>query len=113
MKRYLAIAGILVLMAGSAVLFASQQYQRFLATPLSLPVEAYVLQVEPGTSGSSIIKHLAGSGFTRDSWQWKLLMRVPSFITEKDVLAAASSSQTIVGKEIKLEIGRASCRERV
>jgi len=76
MKRFLAIAGILVLMAGSAVLFASQRYQRFLETPLSLPVEAYVIQVEPGTSGTTIIKRLAGSGFTRDSWQWRLLMRL-------------------------------------
>lgn len=76
MKRYLAIAGILVLLAGFAAFFASQQYSRFLATPLSLPVEAYVIQIEPGTSGSTIIKHLAGSGFTRYSWQWRLLMRL-------------------------------------
>ncbi len=76
MKRFLVIAGILVLMAGIAALFAVQQYQRFLATPLSLPVGAYVLQVEPGSSGSIIIKHLAGAGFTRDSWQWRLLMRL-------------------------------------
>jgi UPF0755 protein len=76
MKRILAIAGILAFMAGAAALFASQQYQRFLATPLSLPVEPFVFQIEPGTSGSSIIKRLAGSGFTRYSWQWKLLMRL-------------------------------------
>ena len=76
MNRILAIAGILALMAGAAVLFASQQYQRFLVTPLSLPVEPYVFQIEPGTSGSSIIKRLAGSGFTRYSWQWRLLMRL-------------------------------------
>jgi len=76
MKRYLAIAGILVLIAGFVLLSASQQYKRFLETPLSLPVEPYVLQIEPGTSGSTIIKHLAGSGFTRYSWQWRLLMRL-------------------------------------
>ena len=76
MNRILAIAGILALMAGAAVLFASQQYQRFLVTPLSLPVEPYVFQIEPGTSGSSIIKRLAGSGITRYSWQWRLLMRL-------------------------------------
>jgi UPF0755 protein len=76
MKRFLAIAGILVLMAGFAALFASQQYQRFLATPLDLPVGAYVLQIEPGSSGSTIIKHLAGAGFTRDTWPWRLLMRL-------------------------------------
>ncbi|MCH8228150.1 MAG: molybdopterin-dependent oxidoreductase, partial [Proteobacteria bacterium] len=63
-------------MAGFAVLFASQQYQRFLETPLSLPVEAYVFQIESGASGSTIIKHLARSGFTRNSWQWRLLMRL-------------------------------------
>ena len=76
MKRILAIAGILVLMAGSAVLWVSQQYQHFLETPLSLPIEAIVFQIKPGSSGSTIIKHLAASGFTRDSWQWRLLMRL-------------------------------------
>ncbi len=76
MKRVLAITGSLVLLAGSAILFASQQYQRFLATPLNLPVEAYVLQIEPGTSGSTIIKQLARAGFTRQSWRWRLLMRL-------------------------------------
>ncbi len=76
MKRILVIVGVLTLIAGSAVLFAVQQYQRFLATPLSLPVETYVLQIEPGTSGSTVIRHLAGSGITRYSWQWKLLMRL-------------------------------------
>jgi UPF0755 protein len=76
MKRLLATAGILALVAGSAALFVSQQYQRFLETPLSLPVETYVFQVEPGTSGSTIIRYLAGSGFTHNSWQWKLLMRL-------------------------------------
>ena len=76
MKRSLAIAGILVLMAGSIGLFASRQYLHFLETPLSLPVTAYVFQIEPGTSGSTIIKHLAASGFTRDSWQWRVLMRL-------------------------------------
>ena len=76
MRRILTIAGILVLMVGAAVLFVSQQYQRFLVTPLNLPVEPYVFQIEPGTSGSTIIKRLARSGFTRFSWQWKLLMRL-------------------------------------
>ena len=47
MNRILAIAGILALMAGAAVLFASQQYQRFLVTPLSLPVEPYMFQIDP------------------------------------------------------------------
>ncbi len=76
MKRILVIVGVLTLIAGSAVSFAFQQYQRFLATPLSLPVETYVLQIEPGTSGSTVIRHLAESGITRYSWQWKLLMRL-------------------------------------
>ena len=63
-------------MAGFTVLFAAQQYKRFLETPLSLPLEAFVFQIESGTSGSAIVKYLAESGFTRESWQWKLLMRL-------------------------------------
>ncbi len=76
MKRLLAITVILGLIAGSAVLFFTQQYRHFLETPLNLPAKAYVLEVEPGTSGSSIIKHLSKSGITRDSWHWRLLMRL-------------------------------------
>jgi len=59
-----------------AALFVSQQYSRFLDTPLVLPAEGYVLQIDPGTPGSSIIRQLASAGFTRQSWQWKLLMRL-------------------------------------
>lgn len=76
MKRLLAITGIVVLMAGSAGGYISQQYQRFLATPLSLPEDAYIFQIEPGTTGAALIQQLSCSGFTRASWQWKLLMRL-------------------------------------
>jgi len=40
----------------------------------------------------------------RETWQWKLLMRVPSFITEKEVLAAASGGKTAEAKGIRLEV---------
>jgi UPF0755 protein len=76
MKRFLVVAGILGLLVIFTVFTASQKYQRFLDTGLTLPVDGFVFQVEPGTSGSAIIKRLAEFGFTRDSWQWRLLMRL-------------------------------------
>ena len=76
MKRFIALAGVLLIAAGFAALFASQQYSRFLDTPLTLPAEGYVLQIDPGTPASSIIRQLATAGFTRESWRWKLLMRL-------------------------------------
>jgi UPF0755 protein len=76
MKRFWLITGSLLLIAGIAVVVAAQQYKRFLATPLSLPVDSYVIQIEPGASGSAIIGRLAGFGITRETWQWKLLMRL-------------------------------------
>ena len=76
MTRFIALAGVLLIAAGFAALFASQQYSRFLDTPLTLPAEGYVLQIDPGTPASSIIRQLATAGFTRESWRWKLLMRL-------------------------------------
>jgi UPF0755 protein len=76
MKRFIALAGVLLIAAGFAALFGSQQYSRFLDDPLTLPAEGYVLLIDPGTPGSSIIRQLARAGFTRESWQWKLLMRL-------------------------------------
>ena len=76
MKRFIALAGALLIAAVFAALFAAQQYSRFLNTPLMLPAEGYVLQIDPGTPGSNIIRQLANAGFTRQSWQWKLLMRL-------------------------------------
>ena len=76
MKRFIALAGALLIAAVFAALFAWQQYSRFLDTPLMLPAEGHVLQIDPGTPGSSIIRQLASAGFTRESWQWKLLMRL-------------------------------------
>jgi UPF0755 protein len=76
MKRFIAVTGALLIAACFAALLVSQQYHRFLDTALMLPAEGYVLQIDPGTTGSSIIKRLASAGFTRESWQWKLLMRL-------------------------------------
>ena len=76
MKRIIALAGILLVTAGFAALFVSQQYNRFLDTSLMLPAQGYVLQIDSGTPASRIVGQLASLGFTRESWQWKLLMRL-------------------------------------
>ena len=76
MKRILVVSGILGFLMIVAVFYTSQNYQRFLDTSLRLPVDGFVFQVDPGTSGNTIIKRLAGFGFTQDSWQWRLLMRL-------------------------------------
>ncbi len=76
MRRFLLIASTLVLLSILAGFFSYQKYQEFLDTGLNLPTGGLVFQVEPGLSGSMIIKRLSESDFTRDSWHWKLLMRL-------------------------------------
>jgi UPF0755 protein len=76
MRRYLAIAVVLVLLGGIGAWQAWMRYQQFLATPLDLPPAGHVFVLQPGSSGSDIVAQLAERGFTRPGWQWRLLMRL-------------------------------------
>jgi len=73
---YLGSAALTVLAAAAVVWMAWLRYQDFLDTPLDLPDAGAVLVVAPGSSGSEIVRQLAGEGYTRPGWSWKLLMRL-------------------------------------
>jgi UPF0755 protein len=76
-KRWLPLLSALVLSALSvAGVAAWQQYQDFLETPLTIPAEGTIFQLEPGASGSAIVAGLSRQGLTRPGWEWRLLMRL-------------------------------------
>lgn len=56
--------------------FAWQKYQKFLLEPLSIPADGVVLEVQAGMTGSDIVSRLSTSGYTREDWPWRLLMRL-------------------------------------
>jgi UPF0755 protein len=76
MKRFLITVALIVVLAGAGSLWLQAQYRDFLATPLNLPPDGHVLQIDPGTPGRAIIRQLDEAGFTRMAWQWKLLMKL-------------------------------------
>lgn len=78
MKRLLIFSGLVIFLAGAGSLWVYHQYQDFLKTPIMLPAQGYILQIEPGTAGHAIIEKLSDAGYTHKSWQWKLLMRLES-----------------------------------
>lgn len=76
MKSLLLALGFVLLLAVAGGIWMHNQYQNFLATPLHLPVQGHVFQVEKGNSASAIIERLSGLGFTEADWKWKILMRL-------------------------------------
>jgi len=76
MRKFILVTAILALLAGLAGWQLWERYQRFLETPLNLPAEGYVFQLDPGASGTEIIRRLSASGLTRQGWEWRLLMRL-------------------------------------
>lgn len=52
------------------------RYQQFLENPLLVPESGHVLLVEPGATGSDIVRSLVALGFTQPGWEWRLLMRL-------------------------------------
>jgi UPF0755 protein len=76
MKRTLLAIAALLLLFAAAGWAVWVQYQRFLQTPLDLPAEGHVFILAPGSHGTDIVAELAALGFTRQGWEWKLLMRL-------------------------------------
>jgi UPF0755 protein len=76
MKRILLFAVVLLLLAGAVGWAVWWQFQSFLETPLDLPTEGHSFNLAPGSHGADIVTELASLGFTREGWEWKLLMRL-------------------------------------
>lgn len=76
MRKLLILSALSLLVGGLVLWTAWHRYQAFLQTPLNLPPEGYVFQLEPGTSGQRIVEQLADAGLTGGGWEWRLLMRL-------------------------------------
>jgi UPF0755 protein len=74
-KAFAVFAALMVALAGLH-LFAWRNYQDFIHTPLAIPNEGFVFDLEPGSNGKTIVERLAENGLTDAGWQWKLLMRL-------------------------------------
>lgn len=75
-KKGLAAFVFALLAAVLAGAYARSLYHDFLATPLDLPRDGHVFTLEPGMNGAAIVRRLAESGFTEESWKWRMLMRL-------------------------------------
>jgi UPF0755 protein len=76
MRKILLSTVVLLLLAGAAGWAVWWQFQTFLETPLDLPADGHSFNLAPGSHGADIVTKLASLGFTREGWEWKLLMRL-------------------------------------
>jgi len=76
MKRLLAIALLVLLMASVGVAVVWYQYQQFLQTPLQIQQAGVVIMVEPGSNIRTVVAKLEQRGVTRLDWRWRLLSRL-------------------------------------
>jgi len=53
-----------------------QQYQQFLVAPLNIDAGGKVFVVEPGMTGRAVIASLAVQGLSRDTWPWRVVLRL-------------------------------------
>lgn len=107
MKKFLLITAVLLALGAMSAWLVWERYERFLQTPLELPAEGQVFQLEPGVTGSGIVQELTWRGLTRPGWEWRLLMRLEPHVykageylleagmTPREVLAKLSSGQVV------------------
>ncbi|MBT8047154.1 MAG: endolytic transglycosylase MltG, partial [Gammaproteobacteria bacterium] len=107
MKKLLLLLLFLSLLLAVVAWQGWTRYDTFLHSSLAIPAGGAVFQVEPGTTGSEIVKQLGAKGFTRPGWQWRLLMRLEPHVYQageyrltqgsspRDVLNLLSSGQVL------------------
>jgi len=76
MKKVLLLLALISLLLTLSAWQVWKRYEAFLQVPLAIVPGGQVFQVEPGTTGTSIIRQLGSLGLTRSGWQWRLLMRL-------------------------------------
>lgn len=76
MKRALWIVLIALVAVSLAARWAWQRYEFFLDTPLEVPEHGVVFTLEQGATGRTIVSQMVRQGFSRDGWEWKVLMRL-------------------------------------
>jgi len=76
MKRLLAVALVLLMLASAGLAVLWQQYRLFLETPLQVEPPGLVFVVEPGANMRSVVLELEQQGVTRMDWRWRLFGRI-------------------------------------
>ncbi len=76
MKKAIGIAIVLSLLLAAMSLYGWQRYQQFLAQPLAIAPGGSVLVVDSGMSGRAVIARLVERGLSKDTWPWRLLLRL-------------------------------------
>jgi UPF0755 protein len=74
--RYLLVACLALLLAGAGSWLLWERYQQFLDTPLDIDTGDHVFVLAPGSTGFDIVRTLDEQGLTRQSWKWRVLMRL-------------------------------------
>jgi UPF0755 protein len=98
---------LILLLSGAAGWLGWERYQQFLHTPLNIPGEGLVFNLEPGASGAEIVRQLGLLGLTRPGWEWRILMRLEPHVYQvgeyrleagmlpEDVLRSLSSGEVV------------------
>jgi UPF0755 protein len=106
-KKILLSAALILLLSGAAGWLGWERYQQFLHTPLNIPGEGLVFNLEPGASGAEIVRQLGLLGLTRPGWEWRILMRLEPHVYQvgeyrleagmlpEDVLRSLSSGEVV------------------
>jgi UPF0755 protein len=106
-KKILLSAALILLLSGAAGWLGWERYQQFLHTPLNIPGEGLVFNLEPGASGAEIVRQLSLLGLTRPGWEWRILMRLEPHVYQvgeyrleagmlpEDVLRSLSSGEVV------------------
>ena len=106
-KKILLATTLILLLTGSAGWMGWERYKQFLHTPLNVPGEGLVFNLEPGASGAEIVRQLSLMGLTSPGWEWRLLMRLEPHVYQVgeyrletgmlpgDVLRSLSSGEVV------------------
>jgi UPF0755 protein len=76
MKKLLLFLSLGLFLTGAIAGYGWKRYSEFLGTPLDIPAGGQVFQLNPGTTGTDLVRQLGQLGLTRPAWEWKLLMRL-------------------------------------
>jgi len=76
LKKVLLLSLILLLLLAATSWKAWDRYTVFLQSPLSIPEQGQLFQLQPGMSGVDIVRQMVQLEMTVPGWEWRLLMRL-------------------------------------
>lgn len=100
MKKLLMLFAVALVLLAVIAWTGWQRYQDFLATPLNIPADGQVFELEVGATGSAIVQQLAAMGLARPGWEWRVLMRLEPHVYRAGeyLLEPGSGPQAVLHK---------------